>query len=480
MKATLQVLSNDERARIHERTLHVLSTAGERVDTAEGRRILSEAGAHVDDATRIVRFPPEVVEEALRLAPKSFSLGGRRPGWEFPLNAGQSTLVVGGQATMMLDHATSERRPSTHRDWLEITRVIDAVDEIGVYWTMVEGAETGHSRADWIDYNVDMLRGFSRHIQDAVFAPEDAPWLLEVLEIVFGSREAVRCAHPYSLLMTPVSPLVIEGPATDAWLALRGWDIPVAVLPMPMMGATAPGTMLATTLQANCEVLGMLCLIQAAEPGTPFIYAPAPVTMDPRSGRYASNSAHPAMSAATTEMARYYGLPAQGNGFSAHYFAPGIKSTYERSMAALLGTLAWPDIMLGPGLLGGALVFSPEQMLIDLEIYRMAVKDHEGIPAADGLWLDDVLERVGPGGHFVAERSTRENARSGEWFLSSLGLHDSAEAWAEAGRPDLLDEARAEFERIRATHDPLPLGEDAERELRKLRRRAADALEATA
>ena len=60
---------------------------------------------------------------------------------------------------------------------------------------------------------------------------------------------------------------------------------------MPMMGATAPGSLLATTLLANCETLGVLCLVQAAEPGTPFIYAPIALTMDPRSGRYAGNTA---------------------------------------------------------------------------------------------------------------------------------------------------------------------------------------------
>ena len=84
MKTKLQVLSADERAQLHERTLHVLATAGMRVDTAQGRRILAEAGAQVDEATRIVRFPPALVEESLRLAPKQFSLGARRPGWSMP------------------------------------------------------------------------------------------------------------------------------------------------------------------------------------------------------------------------------------------------------------------------------------------------------------------------------------------------------------------------------------------------------------
>ncbi|MGD9049793.1 MAG: trimethylamine methyltransferase family protein [Anaerolineae bacterium] len=53
MRTTLQVLSEEEQAQIHERTLRVLANTGVRVDTAQGRRILREAGAEVDENTNI-------------------------------------------------------------------------------------------------------------------------------------------------------------------------------------------------------------------------------------------------------------------------------------------------------------------------------------------------------------------------------------------------------------------------------------------
>jgi len=67
MQTQIQVLSEDEKAQVHERTLKVLSTVGLRCDTAEGRRILAAAGADVDEATRRVRFPAELVEKHPRL-----------------------------------------------------------------------------------------------------------------------------------------------------------------------------------------------------------------------------------------------------------------------------------------------------------------------------------------------------------------------------------------------------------------------------
>jgi len=475
MKALFQVLSAEERAAVHERSLRVLEDVGIRVDTAEGRRILAAAGARVNDADRIVRFPPALVQESLDLAPRSFSLGARRPDWSFALNVGESTLVMDGEGTMVLDRASGEPRPSTHEDWLTMTRLIDAIDEIGVYWAMVEGATTGSGPAEWVDYNIELMSTFSKHVQDSFSDPAGARWVLEALDIVFGGREEVRRRHPYSFLLTPPSPLVIEEHYTDSWLALRGWGIPIAVMPMPMMGSTAPGSLLATVLQANCETLGVLCLVQAAEPGTPFIYAPIAAAMEPRSGRYAGNAALAALSAAGTEMARFYGLPAMGSGCGSDQFVADVQAGYEKGIDALVGDLAWPDLMVGPGGLGGSMIVCAEQTVIDVEIYRMCRKAHEGIRVDEDSWLDDVLARVGPGGSFLAESTTRANMRGGEWFLAGLGTHCSHQAWVDAGRPQLVGEARARVDDVLAHHTPLPLPRDVLDELDLLRKRAEQA-----
>jgi len=282
----------------------------------------------------------------------------------------------------------------------------------------------------------------------------------------------VRRLHPYSFLVTPVSPLVIDAPCTDSWLALRGWGVPLAVLPMPMMGTTAPGSVLATLLLANVELLAMLCLAQAAEPGAPFIAAALPVAMDPHTGRYTSDTFHPVMSAACTEMARFYGLPVMGAGNGTDAFVPGAQAGYEKTMSSLLGTLAGPDLLVGPGSLGGALVFSLEQVLADVEIFRMCAFAREGVPVRDDLWLDDVIERVGPGGAFVGEKTTRANIRGGEWYLPGLGVHDSRDRWVAAGRPGLMEEARRLVDELLAGREELPLGDDVERELAALQERA--------
>ena len=474
MRTLLQVLSDEERHQVHERTLAVLAKTGVRVDTVQGRRILKDAGAEVDDNTHIVRFQRALVEESLRLAPKAFTLGARRPGWDLTMNGGDCTLLIDGEAMFILDPETGERRTAILEDWLRATRLIDALDEIGVYWSMVEVSDRGDTMADFVGYLRGVFRNYSKHVQDAISSADQAPWLLEVLQVLFGDRETIRRTHPYSHLLCPQSPLVIEGAHTDAYLALLGWDIPLAVMPMPLMGATAPGSLIATTVIGNCEVLATLCLLQAAASGTPFIYAPVLAVIDPRSGRYSAGAIEGSLlGAACTEMARYYGLPVEASGVGGtDHHVPSIQAGYERALSSLLPVLSWPDILVGPGLLGGSMILSLEQLLIDVEIFRMCKRACQGIAVDEDKWLEDVIEEIGPGGGFLAEHSTVQGIRTGEWYVSKLGVHEPFEAWEAAGRPTLLEEAREKVRQILSTHQPLPLDADVECELDRIQQRA--------
>jgi len=476
MQAVLEVLTADEQAQVHERTLKVLAEHGMRVDPEEGRRLLASAGAEVNDATRMVRFSRTLVEEALRLSPKRFSLGGRRDDFTFPLNAGQFTLLADGGATTVLDRRTGVRRAPTREDWIEATTLIDAFDDVGLFWSPCEHPPANQGAAGLVDYMTDVFAHFGKHVQESFGDPAVAPLVLEVLDIVFGGRDEVRRRHPFSFLITPTSPLIIEADYTGTWLAMRGWDIPVAVMPMPLMGATAPGSRLGTVLAANCETIGTLCLVQAAAPATPFIYAPVLATMDPRTGRYSAGAIEQgALSLAAIAMARYYGLPVEASGSATDAFEPGAQAAYEKAAMGLTVTLGWPDILVGPGLLGGAIMLSLEQLVIDVEVFRLARQAHAGVPVRDELWLDDVLTRVRPGGSFLGEPSTRRNMRAGEWLLRDLGNQDSFEAWHAAGGLSTVEAARAQVDEILAAHAPQGLDDDVLGALGELGRRAGQA-----
>jgi trimethylamine--corrinoid protein Co-methyltransferase len=266
---------------------------------------------------------------------------------------------------------------------------------------------------------------------------------------------------------------VIDRQYTEAYLALLGWDIPVAIMPMPLMGGTAPGSLISTIILGNCEVLATICLIQAGAPGTPILYAPVLAISNLRNGTYAAGAVESGLTgAASTEMARYYGLPVEASGGGTSQFIPGIQASYERSINVLLPILSAPDILVGPGLMGGSTHLCLEQLLIDIEVYKLGRRALQGIATDQGSWLDDVIQKVGPAGHFMAQHSTVKNMRAGEWYLSDFGWHGSYEEWHASGKPRLVDEARLRIQEILSNHNPLPLSEDRKAELDKIVQRA--------
>ncbi len=473
MKTLVQVLSQEERHEIHERSLRLLATTGIRVDTERGRQILQQAGAKVNVDTKQVCIPRSLVENALHAVPRHFSLGGRRPNWQLQMNIGECTLLADGEAVKVFDSQSQELREPSINDWLNATRLIDALDEVGVYWQMVHYDQFDKNHNRDITHWVNIFRNFSKHVQDCLEDPTQTPWFLEVLQIIFGDRETVRRSHPVSWLLCPSSPFVIEANYTDAYLETIGWDIPVAVMPMPLMGATSPASLVTTLTLANSETLAMLCLIEAAAPGTPFIYAPCPAVIHPRTGRFSGGSVELALlGCATTEMARYYGLPAEASTGGTDHFVPSIQAGYERGINWTLPVLAMPDLLVGPGLLGGATVLSLEQLIIDLEIFCMCRRLYQGIVNRSDQWLDEEIAKVGAGGNFLAFPSTRRALHAGEWYISKIGVHDTYEAWHMKGERSLLEEVHDYVEQLLASHQPLPLPDEVERELEALANRS--------
>ena len=120
------------------------------------------------------------------------------------------------------------------------------------------------------------------------------------------------------------------------------------------------------------------------------------------------------------------------------------------------------------------MILSQEQLLIDVEMFRMYRQAHRGMVTDEEKWLDEVIEQVGPGGNFLGQRSTRKGIREGEWHIGDIGVHEPFESWEAAGRPSLRVEINEKIDHILATHQPLPLGDHVEQELAKLQKKAND------
>jgi trimethylamine--corrinoid protein Co-methyltransferase len=115
-------------------------------------------------------------------------------------------------------------------------------------------------------------------------------------------------------------------------------------------------------------------------------------------------------------------------------------------------------------MLDASTVLLPEQIIFDDEIYhthRLLVKGLD--TSSKGLALD-VISTVGPRGHFLAQRHTRDHI--GERWIPPLTHPRSL--LGDKPSPDIRQHARAKLDKILAEHQPVPLEQAAQDELRAI------------
>jgi len=160
--------------------------------------------------------------------------------------------------------------------------------------------------------------------------------------------------------------------------------------------------------------------------------------MDPRLGRHDGGAIEVALlSVATIEMGRFCGLPVEAARMgSTDPQILSIQIAFKGSVNNLLPTMPWPDVLVGPGMLG-AMTLGLVQLLVVLEVFRMCRQARRWIAAVAGDWLEGIVDSVGPARTYIGERPT-EMCGGGEWYITRLRVHDTFEDWSAAGRPKLL------------------------------------------
>ena len=459
MRFTARLLSDSDRERIHLDSLRILAEVGIRFHGTRALPLLKAAGAHVDEAAGIARIPAGLVADALAAAPRSFVLGARNPAFDFAVPSAVTRYAIDGTAAFTIDFETGERRYGTSHDIRDALRVFQAIDEGVMAWAPTAASDKpGPSRA--LHEFLGMARWCSKHGQHELHRVDQVPYLVDGLRALAGGDETLRARHPYSLIYCPVAPLTHDGAMLDAYIELGALDLPVMIMPMPVAGTTGPASLFGTVCQANVEALSAIVVFELAHPGRPLVYSSATGSADFRTGAFLGGTPEMGLqSAALTEMGRHYGLPASAAGCTSDAREPGPEAVIEKIMTTIPPVAAGADIVVGLGCIEGDQALILEQLLVDAEVARLCGRLVAGIdPGAAGVDLLADIAEVGPGGHFLAQPSTRRAVRSGEFYVPRLIGRHPYEAWLAAGRPSMYTGAREEVRRILAgpIADPLP------------------------
>ena len=98
-----EVLSQEQLGILKAGTYRILQDVGVKFPSQTALKIFSDHGAEVDWDTQIVKLKPDLVDKALKTAPRSFTLGGREERFDLLLDVNHSYLCTDGCGTRVID-----------------------------------------------------------------------------------------------------------------------------------------------------------------------------------------------------------------------------------------------------------------------------------------------------------------------------------------------------------------------------------------
>jgi len=459
-KHKISFLSRDEVEAIHNASLEVLRNTGIKVMSDKALDILKEAGARVDYGKNHATIPENLVEEALKRAPKTIKYCARNPKYDFVLDKQKPHFCFDGDPPFIFDWETGKRRYSTSKDIARCSVVADYLNNVHFLWTMCTANDVPVPMHGLTEF-ITCLRNTEKHVEHEALDARNAQYQIEIAAAIVGGREKLRERPIFSAVQCPISPLRYDKGITEASIEFAKAGIPVVYMAEPLATETSPATLAGTLVIVNAENLASLVISEFASPGAPAIYSTAACIADPSSGTDTESSGSSLLNLGSAQIAHYYELPCEICGPAALYLSLWMPYGHETAIGINRNLHPGADIICG-------WATSSEALLIENEIINSALELAQGFEVNDETLAVDVINKVGPGGIFLGEKHTLKHYK--ELKQPKLSDINTYEKWENIGSK--LEVAKEKVKEILATHKPEPIPEDIEKEISQILKRA--------
>jgi trimethylamine--corrinoid protein Co-methyltransferase len=452
----LKVLSDDEVRNIHTATLEVLEHTGVVIREESALALLEQAGAAVDYETNLVRIPGRLVEDAVAKTPKSFVWHARNP---------KHSIRVGGEPTKfgpvsggvnIIDLETGECRAPTLRDTEQQVRLIDALENISHNYPPASHTDVSTELSD-IHCVAVTVKNTSKCILGESYARDIAHDSVRVAAALAGGEDELRKKPTIAAYIDPISPLAWDEGMLGALMEYASYGQLIFMTVMAMAGGTAPATLAGLLVQQNAEILSGLLIAHLVNPRAPVVYGNVSCPMDMRTGDSCTGAPEVGLlNAASVQLAKHYGMPCSVTAQTSAKL-PDAQASYEKMTSLMMGVMAGADFVdLVAGTIENFRTASYEQLVIDDELAGMAGRCAAGFEVSAETLALEVIDRVGPGGNYLADKHTTRWFRQ-EHYRPKLSDRSARADWEIAGSKDIRERARERAREILASHEPDPI-----------------------
>lgn len=464
----LHFLSTDEIESVHNTSLKLLEEVGVIIKNNQALSLLEDAGCKVDPEKETVHIPTCLAKDCLGKLPSIIGLYGRDGKPELLLGENRTIFNPGSSAIYFSDYKTGGIRRPFSKDLIELARLTDALKYIHAQSTALVPSDVPEEICDL--YRLYLaLKNSSKAIITGAFTKQGLVDMKRLLEVVTGGEDKLA-TRPIAIFdVCPSSPLMWSDISCQNLIDCARFNIPAEIISAPQVGATSPVTLAGTLVQSNTEFLSGIVISQLTRKGAPVIYGGSPTIFDmkyctSRLGAIESMI----LACASSQIGKHYGLPTHAYLGLSDSKTVDAQSGFESSIGMVLGTLVGINVISGPGMLIFENCQSLEKLVVDNEICGMSLRLVDGIIVDRDSLASEVISKVGPGGHYLGEKHTRELLGREHLMPSDVIDRLALEAWKKQGSMNMINRARASVDRTLREHVPEPLPSDTESNLRQV------------
>ena len=452
----LRVLSDEEIRQIHEATLDILETCGVKVNNRRTFELLRSKGLCADPQRGVITFSRACVEDCVSSIPPTFEVFDREGRFAFTLGDRVSKIAAGHNAVFWVDSETGETRPSTVADVEAFARICDQLTHIDVIGVPVMPQDVPDPRAT-------LLYGVRACIENSpkpvYFSTDRAEVNRAIIELVRAAFAGDMSGQVYGISqLSPTSPLFWEESVLDALEDTVRSGVPLAILPEPNAGVSAPYTLAGLLTINNAECLSGLVIAQLIRHGAKVLYANSWTTTDMRTGACLVGSVETSICRiAGTQLGQFYNVPTHTTAPNSDNHAHDEQNSWEKTLSQLTSVAVGTDLIVNCGMFATGMTCSHEQLVMDDEISGMCRRLAAGVTVNKDTMATDLIKHIGPQGEtYLTADHTLRWLHSDEHYIPRVAVRGPRASWEAAGAKDSYQAAK-DIARTMARHRPEPL-----------------------
>jgi trimethylamine--corrinoid protein Co-methyltransferase len=466
MQPKLELLTPDLISRILDEAYQLMLKPGIKVQSAEARQLLAEAGAQIDG--EIARIPEKAVCKALESVPSIFHLYDRQGNPKVTYGGDAVQFDPGSSGVHVLDPDTLEHKPSYASDLARLVKVAEMLPQYAAQSTAIVCNEVPKSIGDLYRLYIVLLYS-DKPVVTGAFSLETLPVMFDMLALFAGGRQALADKPQAAFDACPSPPLIWSDFGAGNLIALARARLPAEIVSMPLAGAAAPVTLLGAVVQHAAECLSGILIHQMANPGAPIIWGGAPAIFDMRRGTTPMGAVETAMiDASYAQVGKSLGLPTHTYLGASDAKIVDAQAGMESGITALIGALAGVNMISGAGMLDFLACISAEKLVVDAEAIGMVQRVLDGMQARTETLATALFEGINFKGDFLKQKATRELFSKEQYLPSAVIDRDSIRGWLEAGSLDTFARAKLRTKQLLAEYRKPQRATGQDQELRKM------------